>query len=112
MGLREKAFKPVFNISQNPSGLPADNKPGNKDAAAVFIDFLLRPEISAQIISETYYWLPNDAAMELLDPELRENTAIFPTDEMLRSAEIMLPLSPEAESRYAEIWEQFLAANE
>ena len=79
----------------------------HKAAAEQFINFLLRPEISAQIINETYYWLPNDAALEFVNPEIRDNTAIFPPLEMLKSAEIMLPLSPEGEILYNQIWETF-----
>jgi spermidine/putrescine transport system substrate-binding protein len=84
----------------------------HQEAAEAFIDYLLRPEISAGIISETYYWLPNDPAMELIDPELRANTAIFPPEDILKRAEIMLPLTPEGETRYAQIWARFLAAGE
>ncbi|MBN1179953.1 MAG: spermidine/putrescine ABC transporter substrate-binding protein [Anaerolineae bacterium] len=87
--------------------IPA-NSP-NKAAAEQFINFLLEAEISAQIINETYYWLPNDAAMEFVDAELRENTAIFPTTEMLRNAEIILPLSAEGEALYAQVWDAFMA---
>ena len=70
------------------------------------------PEIAAQVINETYYWLPNDAALPLVDPEIRDNTAIFPTSEMLRNAEILLPLSPEGEALHQRAWERFLAAGE
>ncbi len=90
--------------------IPA-NSP-NKEAAEMLINFLLRPEISAQIINQTYYWLPNDAAMPLVEPEIRDNPAIFPTSEMLQHAEILLPLSPAGEALHAQIWERFLAAGE
>ncbi len=90
--------------------IPA-NSP-NQEAAERLIDFLLRAEISAQIINETYYWLPNDAALPYVDQEIRSNTAIFPTAEMLQNAEILLPLSPEGETLHAAAWERFLAAEE
>lgn len=90
--------------------IPANST--NKEAAEQFINFLLRPEVSAQIINETYYWLPNDAALPLVNPEIRDNPAIFPTSEMLENAEILLPLSPVGEALHAEMWERFLAAGE
>ena len=90
--------------------IPA-NSP-NKQAAEKLINFLLRPEISAQIINETFYWLPNDAAMSLVDPEIRDNPAIFPPSEMLQNAEIILPLSPEGEALHAQAWERFLASGD
>ncbi|MBN1148155.1 MAG: spermidine/putrescine ABC transporter substrate-binding protein [Anaerolineales bacterium] len=90
--------------------IPA-NSP-NKAAAERLIDFLLRPEIAAQIVNETYYWLPNDAALPLVDPEIRNNPAIFPTAESVAKAEILLPLSPEGEALYEEIWQRFMEAGE
>jgi spermidine/putrescine transport system substrate-binding protein len=84
----------------------------HKEAAEKLINFLLRPEISAQIINETYYWLPNDAALPLVDPEIRDNPAIFPPSDALQDAEILLPLSSEGEALYAQAWERFLAAGE
>ena len=88
--------------------IPA-NSP-NKQAAEQLIDYLLRAEIAAQIINATHYWLPNDAALPMVDPEIRDNPAIFPRAENLAKAEILLPLSPAGEALYARIWEQFLAA--
>jgi spermidine/putrescine transport system substrate-binding protein len=90
--------------------IPAASK--QKEAAEKLIDYLLRAEVSAQIMNETYYWLPNDAAMPLIDEALRENLAIFPPAESLRAAEIILPLSPEGEALYEQAWQRFLAAGE
>jgi spermidine/putrescine transport system substrate-binding protein len=84
----------------------------NKEAAERFINFLLRPEISAQIINETYYWLPNDAALPLVDPEIRENPAIFPSSEDIANAEILLPLSSHGEELYQVAWQRFLEAQD
>lgn len=82
----------------------------HKEEAEKLINFLLRPEVAAQIINETYYWLPNDAALPLVEPELRDNEAIFPSTQAIRNAEIMLPLSQQGEALYADIWERFLSA--
>ncbi len=88
--------------------IPANST--HKTAAEQFINFLLSAEISAQIVNNTYYWLPNDAAMPFVNPEIRDNPAIFPPTEMLSNAEVLLPLSPEGETLYEDIWAQFLAA--
>ncbi len=82
----------------------------HQQAAEEFINYLLSAEVAATIINETYYWLPNDAALPLVKPEIRENPAIFPTQASIEGSEIMLPLSPEGEALYADIWERFLAA--
>lgn len=88
--------------------IPAASR--NKEAAEQFINFLLRPDISAQIVNETFYWLPNDAALPYIDPELRNNPVIFPPSSTLQNAEILLPLSPAGEALHARVWERFLAA--
>jgi len=90
--------------------VPANS--AHKEEAELLINFFLRPEIAAQIIDETYYWLPNDAALPLVDPALRNNTAIFPSAQAIQTAEIMLPLSPEGEALHDDIWNRFLAAGQ
>lgn len=88
--------------------IPA-NSP-NKAAAELLINFLLRPEISAKIVNETHYWLPNDAALPLVNPEIRNNPAVFPSTEAVKKAEILLPLSSEGDALYQRVWEEFLKA--
>jgi spermidine/putrescine transport system substrate-binding protein len=78
--------------------------------AEVFINFLLRPEINAQIANENHYATPNEAAFPLIDPALRNDPVIYPPNQNLQNAEIILPLSPEGESLYQSLWERFLAA--
>jgi len=84
----------------------------HKEEAELLINFFLRPEIAAEIINETYYWLPNDAALPLVDPVLRDNTAIFPSAKAIQTAEIMLPLSPAGKALHDEIWNRFLTAGQ
>ncbi|MBN1658417.1 MAG: spermidine/putrescine ABC transporter substrate-binding protein [Anaerolineae bacterium] len=90
--------------------IPAASK--QKEAAERLINYLLRAEVSARIMNETYYWLPNDAAMPMVDEALRENPAIFPPAGSLYDAEIILPLSAEGEALYEQAWQRFWAAGE
>lgn len=80
----------------------------HKAVAEQFINFLLSPEISAQIINETYYMLPNDATMPLVNTDIRNNPAIYPSQANLVNTEIILPLSAATEQRYYEIWDHFI----
>jgi spermidine/putrescine-binding protein len=50
----------------------------HKENAELFINFLLRPENSAQNIKTILYGMPNDSARKLLETSLRDNTIIFP----------------------------------
>lgn len=90
--------------------IPA-NSP-HKYTAEVFINFLLRPEISGQYVNYAYYAIANEAARPYIDEDVLANPVIFPTTEMLENAEIILPLSIEAQAIYADIWAEFMAANE
>jgi spermidine/putrescine transport system substrate-binding protein len=81
----------------------------NKYTAEVFLNFLLRPEIGAQIVNENHYAIANEAAYSLINPEIFKNPIIFPPAEVIQKADWYLPLSPAGEKLYAEIWERFLA---
>ena len=83
----------------------------HKQQAELFINFLLRPEITAQIINEKKYAQPNDAALPLVKPEIRFNPVIFPVNKDLENGSIILPLSPEGKKLYADIWARFMAGN-
>jgi spermidine/putrescine transport system substrate-binding protein len=78
--------------------------------AEVFINFLLRPEISAQIVNEKNYPTANEAALPLVNPEVRNDPVIFPPAEELRRAHFYLPLSPAGEALYQQAWERFSTA--
>ena len=86
--------------------IPAKGR--NRHNAELFIDFLLRPEITAQIINEKKYAQPNDPALPLVNLEIRNDPVVFPGDRELRNGSIIQPLSPEGEKLYADIWAQFM----
>lgn len=78
--------------------------------AELLLNFILRPEISGRIINESYYPLVNDAAPPFIEPEILNDPVIYPPNEDLKNAEIMLPLSPAGEKLHADIWDRFMAA--
>ena len=90
--------------------IPA-NSP-NQYTAELFLDFVLRPEIGAQITNENFYAIPNEAAFPFIDSEILNDPVIFPPNEDLTNAEITLPLSLEGEKLYTEIWERFETAGQ
>lgn len=59
----------------------------NREAAHAFINFLYRPEISARLATEFPYGTPNEAALELLPPSIRNNPVTYPDPEVLTRAE-------------------------
>ena len=60
-----------------PKGAP------NKALAEVFIDYILDPQVGADISNYTAYGTPNQAALDqdLIDPELRDDPGIYPSEE-------------------------------
>lgn len=64
-----------------PKGAP------HKYTAEVFINFLLRPEISAELSKAFPYGNPNKAALEILPEDLKKNPASYPPAEAVNRAE-------------------------
>lgn len=60
-----------------PKGAP------NKALAEVFIDYMLSPQVAADISNYTAYGTPNLTALDLglIDPELADDPGIYPSDE-------------------------------
>jgi spermidine/putrescine transport system substrate-binding protein len=80
----------------------------NVEAAHKFIDFMLRPEIAAQVSSEIGYATPNLPARELLDEEISGDRTIYPTPEDLVNAEFQEDVG-EALLVYQKFWEMLKA---
>ncbi|MBN0987237.1 polyamine ABC transporter substrate-binding protein [Amphritea pacifica] len=59
--------------------IPSDAK--HAENAHKFINFLLRPEIIAEITNYVWYANPNSASTELVDPEITSDTSIYPDTE-------------------------------
>lgn len=53
----------------------------NPENALKFIDFILRPEIAADITNYVFYANPNTAATELVADEVRNDPGIYPSQE-------------------------------
>ncbi len=62
--------------------IPSDAK--NPEAAHKFINFLLRPDIIADITNYVSYANPNLAATKLQDPEISSNPAIYPSQVIMK----------------------------
>lgn len=78
--------------------IPA-NSPHRREAE-LFLDFLLRPEISGQLVNESYYASPNEAAVPFIKPEIYNNPLVYPSTEALKHAEPSLPLGMDGEAMF------------
>ena len=81
----------------------------NIDLAYTFINYILRPEVAAENIEYVYFLAPNKAAYKLVDEEIRNEPAIFLSNEILMQSEVVLDLG-EKNILYTRIWDKVKAA--
>jgi spermidine/putrescine transport system substrate-binding protein len=87
--------------------IPA-NSP-HKQAAEQFINFLLRPDIGAQMVNEMWIPTPNEAARPFIKPEILNNPLVYPPPENLGDAEFYAAVSAETQKLHDQMWARFLA---
>lgn len=81
----------------------------NPEAAAKFLDFLCREDVAEQNFEYIYYSTPNQAVVENMDEELRNDPAITPTEEDLAKCEVCTQTDPEITKLYNELWKELKA---
>lgn len=79
----------------------------NKALAEVFIDYILDPQVGADISNYTAYGSPNQAAIDagLIDEALLTNPAIYPPDDVRANLFIVQALG-DAEQLYNDAWDE------
>jgi putrescine transport system substrate-binding protein len=85
--------------------IPADSP--NPTAALAFIDFVMRPEVSASVTRFIGFATANAAAMPLLEPEVRDNTVIYPPAATRDRFELQKVYSPDEARVFDRAWLQF-----
>jgi putrescine transport system substrate-binding protein len=93
-------------------GVPADAK--NVDNAHKFIDYILRPEVVAEITNYVWYSNPNIVAnttVGLIEAEILEDPAIYPTEETLKMLFADKADSPQKSRISSRIFNSFKATN-
>jgi spermidine/putrescine transport system substrate-binding protein len=83
---------------------------GRVELAHRFIDYLLRPKVSADITAYTKTATPNAAARALLPPALRDRPTIFPPADVLARGEWPLTLPAAAQKLRDRIWTEIKSA--
>jgi spermidine/putrescine transport system substrate-binding protein len=83
---------------------------GRAALAHRFINYLLRPQVAAEIVKATQTATANRAAQKLLPVELRENPVLYPPAEELERGEWFEPLSSEAQKLRDRLWTEIKSA--
>lgn len=76
----------------------------NKELAHRFINYLLDVDTAAKNMEGILYYMPIPAAIELLNPELRENRAFAVPERIIANCEIIRDLGAD-NAKYEEVWE-------
>jgi putrescine transport system substrate-binding protein len=69
----------------------------HKDNAYLFLNFLMRPEIAAAIANEVWYANVNKSSREFMLPEVLNNPAIYPDEEVWKILYPILSADPKKE---------------
>ncbi|AEY01795.1 extracellular solute-binding protein [Oceanimonas sp. GK1] len=84
------------------AAIPANAK--SVEAAHQFLDYLMRPAVAAQIISELGLAVPNQGAKALLPAELATNPVLFPSAEVVEKGHFQDDLGDEVLAIYEQFW--------
>lgn len=82
--------------------IPKDAKHPNN--AHAFINFILRPEIAAEISNYVAYASANKAALANIDAELKANPGVYPTEEAKKGLFSLAVLPPEVDRLFNRVW--------
>ena len=69
-----------------------------------FIDYILQPQVVADITNAVFYANPNPASLEFVDEEVKSNPSIYPSAETLAKAFTMKAHSPDFEEVLTRTW--------
>jgi len=89
--------------------IPASSK--NKYSAELFINYVLQPEIAAQITNFTWYASPVEVANPFINPEILEEPAIYPSPETFERLEWIQDVG-DATPLFERIWTEVKAAGQ
>ena len=101
-----------FSVPEEGSNLWFDNMiipktADNVEGAHAFINFMLDAEVAAQNADYVGYSTPNQAAIELMDPEVTGDDRFYPTEEMRERLEVYENLGLEMLGIYNELFLEF-----
>lgn len=78
----------------------------HKDAAYLFLNFILRDDIAKQIALYTQFPITNQAGQKLLPKEIRDNPTVYPTHETLMHGQFLIDVGDETRGLFEKYWEE------
>jgi len=89
--------------------IPADAK--NVENAHLFMNYLMRPEVSAADSNYSWYATANKTAFPMIDEEVTGSPAAYPTAAQIATMYTLAPLPPKMERVRTRTWTNFKAGN-
>jgi spermidine/putrescine transport system substrate-binding protein len=83
----------------------------HKEPAEQFINYILEPEVGAQLSNFTHYSTPNLAALPLINETDRYNPSLYPSAEIRNRLYFAVDLGSEVTQLYDQAWEDVLATH-
>ena len=81
----------------------------NIEAAELYINFLCEGEVALANIEYINYASPNNAAIEMMSEETKNNEIIYPKNEILDNCEVYITLPEETNLLMEELWNEILS---
>ncbi len=96
------------NIFVDSMCIPSNAK--NYEAAMMYINFMLEPEVALANAEYICYASPNTAVINNDDYSLKGNEILYPADDKKPKTQYFHDLDPEIRSYYEKLWEEILLA--
>ncbi len=87
--------------------IPADAP--HVENAYKFIDFMMRPDIAAANTNYVFYASGNKAALDLINPEIKNDPAVYPTPEISAKLFPLKAHTPDYDELLTETWQRIKA---
>jgi putrescine transport system substrate-binding protein len=82
--------------------IPADAP--HVEEAHEFINYMMKPEVAAKASNYVFYANGNLASQELLDPEVKDDPAVYPDAETMEKLFTITPLDSATQRRLTRLW--------
>ncbi|MCR9221351.1 MAG: polyamine ABC transporter substrate-binding protein [Alphaproteobacteria bacterium] len=76
----------------------------NAENAHLFLNYIMKPEVAAGISNYVWYANANEAATELVDPEVKDDPAIYPDAETMAKLYTVQPYGPRFQREVTRAW--------
>ena len=86
--------------------IPADAP--HVEEAHAFINYIMKPEVAAKASNYVFYANGNKASQEFLDPDVKDDPAVYPDEATLNKLFTLTPLDTKAQRNLTRLWTKVL----